>query len=90
MVDDSPYPQDIIFFMVIMLFVGTLCYIGYNQNTDKTTINKLSSFTVKNNPNAERDYEHLVAYRPKTSYGDDFKTKKAIQKLNELNTFGKK
>lgn len=69
-------------------------YITYQNSTnidnDKTTINALSSFTVKNNPNAENDYDRLVAYKPKTDKGEDFKAEKVNQKLNELNTFGKK
>lgn len=79
---------------MFVICAGFFCYSTYQKSTnldnDKTTINALSSFTVKNNPNAENDYDRLVAYSPKTDKGEDFKAEKVNQKLNELNTFGKK
>ncbi len=91
MIDNSLDRKGILAFAVLgMIFIGMLSYSYSNRDTDVTRINNLSSFTVKNNPNAEKDYYRLVSYKPKTNYGDDFKTKKAIQKLDELNTLGKK
>ena len=80
--------------ILIVFFLGLFVYSINksitNLDTDKTRINTLSSFTVKDNPNAEREYELLVAYQPKTDKGEDIKIKRAIQKLDELNTLGKK
>lgn len=79
---------------IALLSCGFVLFITYQNSekldTDKTTINTLSSFTVKNNPNAKSDYERLAAYIPKTDKGEAFKAEKTTQKLNELRTFGTK
>lgn len=81
--------------VILALLAGAFGIYNMYRNsttldTDKTTINTLSSFTVKNNPNAEKDYERLAAYQPKTDEGENFKTEKVTQKLNELNAFNTK
>lgn len=92
--EDQVKNLNILVASMAVIFAGFFGYITYQNSTnvdnDKTTINALSSFTVKNNPNAENDYERLVAYTPKTDKGDDFKAEKVNQKLNEIRTFGKK
>lgn len=74
----------------VVFFAYNMSRSESNKNTDIASINALSSFTVKNNKNAEEDYERLAAYTPKTNEGTDLKAKKVDQKLKELQTFGTK
>lgn len=91
MIDDSLNRRGILAFAVLgMIFLGMLSYYYSNRDTDVTRINNLSSFTVKNNHNAEKDYDRLVSYQPKTHEGEGFKMEKVTQKINELNAFSKK
>lgn len=78
----------------ITIIIGDLFYNTVNDQKnfkqDQTTINALSRFSVKNNPKVDADYARLAAYTPKSDEGDDLKTEKVNQKLNEIRTFGKK
>ncbi len=82
--------------LISLLAFGFVMFRTYQDSTsvkvdtDKAIIKTLSSFTVKDNPNAESDYERLNDYIPKTDKGEAFKVEKVTQKLNELRAFGTK
>lgn len=76
---------------VALLFIGVTSYKQTDEfKQDKYAISALASFSAKNNPNAQSDYEKLSAYTPKTNDGDKLKSEKMSQKLNEIRAFENK
>lgn len=76
---------------VSLMIIGVTSYKQSDEfKQDKYVISALASFTAKNNPNVQSDYDKLAEYSPKTDEGERLKSEKMSQKINEIQTFKNK